>query len=47
MRMLTGQPDGSRPIADLDVLGFSLAFGGLLGMWGCVAGVGNLQQQVC
>lgn len=45
--MLTGQSDGSRPITDPGVLGFGLAFGGLMGMRGHVAWLGGLQQRVC
>lgn len=42
--MLTGQSDGSRPITDLGVLGFGLAFWGLTGM--CAAWLHGLQQSV-
>lgn len=41
--MLTGQSDRSRSITDQDMLEFSLAFGGLLGMWRSVARVGDFQ----
>lgn len=41
--MLTGQSDRSTSITDQDILGFSLAFGGLLRMWRSVAQVGDFQ----
>ena len=44
--MLTGQSDGSRPITDPGVLGFGLAFGGLSGLRGHAARLGDLQQRV-
>lgn len=45
--MLTGQSEGSRPITDSGVLGFALAFGGLLGIRGRVASMGGLEQRIC